>query len=149
MRKGQFIDTYRGEVITDAEAEQRENRADKGKDSYLYSLDKFQEDGPDEDMYVVDGEFMGGVTRFMNHSCEPNCRQFTAILNRADFKIYELPFFALDNIPAYTELTFDYKDQEDSEKISEEMVEEITRAKGQEPTRCLCGSEDCRRYLWL
>ena len=155
IRKGQFIDTYRGEVITDAEATLRENRADRGKDSYLYSLDKFRgEEGdhdfiPDEDLYVVDGEFMGGPTRFLNHSCDPNCRQFTVSLHRGDNKVYELPFFALEDIPAGTELTFNYTDDDEEAVITDQEARRLTKAKGHEPTRCLCGERKCRRYLWL
>ena len=155
IRQGQFIDTYRGEIITDGEATRRELRAGKGKDSYLFSLDKFQgeEGSPDhianEDLYVVDGEFMGGPTRFMNHSCDPNCRQFTVSLTRGDIKVYELPFFAIQDIPAGTELTFDYMDDDDDAPISDEKAMAIWRERGQQPVLCLCGAENCRRYLWL
>ena len=77
--QGQFVDTYRGEIITDAEATKRENASSKDKASYLYSLDKFavSENLALDTLYVVDGEAMGGPTVFMNHSCEPNCRQCT------------------------------------------------------------------------
>ena len=155
IRKGQFIDTYRGEIITDAEATIRENRANRGKDSYLYSLDKFRgEEGdhtfiPDEDLYVVDGEFMGGPTRFLNNSCNPNCRQFTVSLHHGDKKVYELPFFALEDIPAGTELTFNYTDDDNDNPISDQEARRLTKEKGHEPTRCLCGERNCRRYLWL
>ena len=155
IRKGQFIDTYRGEIITDGEATRRELRAGRGKDSYLFSLDKFQgEEGsldyiPNKDLYVVDGEFMGGPTRFMNHSCDPNCRQFTVSLTRGDIKVYELPFFALEDIPAGTELTFNYMDDDDDyEPLSDERANAIMKQRGQQPDKCLCGSKICRRYLW-
>ena len=155
IKKGQFIDTYRGEIITDGEATRRELRGGKGKDSYLFSLDKFQgEEGspdfiPNKDLYVVDGEFMGGPTRFMNHSCDPNCRQFTVSLTRGDIKVYELPFFAIEDIPAGTELTFNYIDDDDDEPVSDEKAKAITKKSGQQPVRCLCGEDNCRRYLWM
>ena len=155
IRKGQFIDTYRGEIITDAEATRREERADKGKESYLYALDKFRgEEGEpnfieDRDLYVVDGEFMGGPTRFINHSCEPNCATFAVSLFRGYNKVYELAFFALQNIDAGQELTFSYVDDDRDGPISDEEAKEIMKEKKQEPTRCLCGADDCRRYLFL
>ncbi|MCJ1284698.1 hypothetical protein MMC26_004034, partial [Xylographa opegraphella] len=129
IRKGQFIDTYLGEVLTDADATLRESLS-KGKDSYLYSLDKFRGvDGEagflaDKDLYVVDGQFMGNPTRFLNHSCAPNCRQFTVSNVRGDTKVYALAFFALEDIPAWTELTFDYvdRDEEEEEEGGEEEV---------------------------
>lgn len=40
---GQFVDTYRGEVITDEEATRREEASGIIKASYLYSLDKHAE----------------------------------------------------------------------------------------------------------
>ena len=147
IKKGQFVDTYRGEVITDAEASRREKN-NLGKDSYLYSLDKFQEDPDfplaDEDIFVVDGEHMGGPTRFINHSCDPNLRQFTVSLTRGDRKVYELPFFALKDIAPYMELTFDYKDSEDTGIEEEEDEQHESRAAMQ----CKCGAANCRGILW-
>ncbi|EDU40391.1 histone H3 methyltransferase DIM-5 [Pyrenophora tritici-repentis Pt-1C-BFP] len=97
VHEGQFIDTYRGEVITDEEATRRENASSKAKASYLYSLDKFAESEnlDEKDLYVVDGEFMGGPTKFINHSCEPNCRQYTVSYNKHDAKVYDIAFFRL------------------------------------------------------
>ena len=63
---GQFIDTYRGEIITDAEATQRENTARDStsadtKNSYLFSLDKFR--GMEGDYgYILDEELCRGWT---------------------------------------------------------------------------------------
>jgi histone-lysine N-methyltransferase SUV39H len=96
---------------------------------------------PDEDLYVVDGEHMGGPTRFMNHSCEPNCCQFTVSYNNGDPKVYDLAFFAKHDIQANTELTFDYKDTEESEEMEDREPEEGM-------AECLCGAEKCRKYLW-
>ena len=78
----------------------------------------------------------------MNHSCEPNCRQFTVSYNDGDPKVYDLAFFAIHDIPANVELTFDYLDAEVSEETEERKPE-----KG--ATECLCGAEKCRKYLWL
>lgn len=145
LRRGQFIDTYVGEIITNAEADRREESSGPGKASYLFSLDKFvDEDLLEEDCYVVDGEMMGNVTRFINHSCEPNCRQYTVSYNKYDRKVYELAFFAYENIPAGTELTFDYMDKD------EEGEEEDTSPKEpvSEEQRCRCGARNCRGRVW-
>jgi histone-lysine N-methyltransferase SUV39H len=142
LHEGEFVDTYRGEVITDAEATRREEAASsKMKASYLYSLDKFAESEgiAQEDLYVVDGEFMGGPTKFMNHSCEPNCRQYTVSYNKHDARVYDLAFFACRHIPAGEELTFDYLDKEEGEEIDDP---------GEEAVPCLCGAEKCRKWLW-
>ena len=147
IQRGQFIDTYRGEVITDAEATRREEN-NLGKDSYLYSLDKFKDNPnapiPDDEVFVVDGEHMGGPTRFVNHSCDPNLRQFTVSLTRGDPKVYELAFFALEDIPAYQELTFDYKGSEEACSDEEEDEQLESRA----VIECKCGAANCRGVLW-
>ncbi|PSN73211.1 SET domain-containing protein [Corynespora cassiicola Philippines] len=142
LHQGQFIDTYRGEIITDEEATKREESSDsKAKASYLYSLDKFaeSEDIPPEEIYVIDGEFMGGPTKFMNHSCEPNCRQYTVSYNKHDYRIYDIAFFACQDIEAGEELTFDYLDKEAEEEMEDPDEGAIP---------CLCRSENCRKWLW-
>ncbi|KAF2029402.1 SET domain-containing protein [Setomelanomma holmii] len=141
LHEGQFIDTYRGEIITDEEATRREDSSSKAKASYLYSLDKFAESEgiAQEDLYVVDGEFMGGPTKFINHCCEPNCRQYTVSYNKHDPRVYDIAFFACQFIPAGEELTFDYLDKDEGEVIDEP---------GEDAIPCLCGAAKCRKWLW-
>lgn len=157
LKRGQFIDTYRGQIVTNDEANDREAKG-VGKASYLYSLDKhIGEEGLEsiDDCYVVDGEYHGGPTRFMNHSCEPNCRQYTVSYNKHDFKVYELAFFAYEDIPAGVELTFDYldKDDEEDDDVADEdgpppASQESASGMKQE-FECKCGSERCRGKLWM
>lgn len=152
---GEFIDTYLGEIITNEEADRRESQADtKEKASYLYSLDKFVGDDPDlttDNCYVVDGQYMGGPTRFINHSCEPNCRQFTVSYNKHDLRVYDLAFFAIEFIPKGTELTFDYMDAEEEEE--EDALRRREQAandpKNLDKVPCNCGARKCRGYLWV
>jgi histone-lysine N-methyltransferase SUV39H len=141
LHEGQFIDTYRGEVITDAEATHRENSSSKAKASYLYSLDKFaeSEELAEDTLFVVDGEFMGGPSKFINHSCEPNCRQYTVSYNKHDPRVYDIAFFACRFIPAGEELTFDYLDKDEGESMD---------APGEDAIPCLCGAAKCRKWLW-
>lgn len=139
LHEGQFIDTYRGEVITDAEATRRENTSSKSKASYLFTLDKFAESEGIQDPYVVDGEFMGGPTIFMNHSCDPNCRMYVVSYNKNDPRVYDLAFFAHRDIPAGEELTFHYLDSDDVEAVEEP---------GEGTVPCLCGTAKCRKWLW-
>lgn len=192
LKKGQFVDTYRGEVITNDEALERVSSRTVDQENYLFDLDKFNpermitkaqmkeevshaeykkikaevkngkyevsvdhEDGtalwlnPNyQPPYVCDGMKVGGPTRFMNHSCEPNCRLFTVSYNHADERIYELAFFTLEELEPDVELTFDYKDEDDRDVITDEMADEVEREKGYRPSRCLCGSENCRRYFF-
>uniref|UniRef100_A0A671QB51 Histone-lysine N-methyltransferase EHMT1-like n=1 Tax=Sinocyclocheilus anshuiensis TaxID=1608454 RepID=A0A671QB51_9TELE len=110
---------YVGEIISDAEADVREN------DSYLFSLDSKV-----GDMYCVDARFYGNISRFINHHCEPNlfpCRVFTS---HQDLRFPHIAFFACKNISAGDELGFDYGDH-------------FWDVKGK-LFRCQCGSSKCK-----
>lgn len=154
--RGEFIDTYLGEVITNEETDRRGDAAGAEKDSYLYSLDKFLGDSFEgrplepEDCYVVDGQHMGGPTRFINHSCEPNCRQYTVSYNKYDLRLFTLAFFAYEDIPAGTELTFDYadKDQLEEEDAIQRRMDALNDPENADMVRCNCGSLKCRGILW-
>ncbi|KAI9698927.1 MAG: hypothetical protein M1836_003116 [Candelina mexicana] len=155
LRAGQFVDIYKGEIITCREADQRESRVENVKDSYLYTLDKFvgeENSLKAADAYIVDGEYLGGPTRFMNHSCQPNCRQFTVSYNHGDLRVYDLTFFTIREIPAGTELTFDYldKDADDDDEDTQVKASDRKGEKGEvRPTECLCGAKKCRKWLWM
>lgn len=149
---GEFIDTYLGEVITSEEADRREEEVGKMKNSYFFTLDKFKGDQGlmAEDCYVVDGQYMGGPTRFINHSCEPNCKQYVVSYNKNDLRLYNLAFFAYENIRAGTELTFDYMDlDEQEEEDAIRTREEAERnPENKDKIRCKCGTVKCRGFLW-
>ncbi|KAF2761632.1 SET domain-containing protein [Pseudovirgaria hyperparasitica] len=149
--RGTFIDTYRGEVITDKVASAREAKGDRSKASYLYELDKFKESQgiPQEDIYVVDGQFFSGPTRFMNHSCEPNCKQYTVSYNKHDYRIYDIALFAYRDIEPLEELTFDYQDKDEEEEEDDEMDIEFSQAESEEKVPCNCGAKKCRKWLWI
>jgi histone-lysine N-methyltransferase SUV39H len=136
LMTGEFIDTYRGEVITDEEARKREEEGDKDKDSYLFSLDKHSV----PDAYVVDGQYFGGPSRFINHSCDPNCGIYVVSYDKNNTYLYELAFFALRQIAAGEELTFDY-----CAGMAEQDVEANVDA---DSIPCKCGSAQCRKWLW-
>ncbi|KAL8955300.1 MAG: hypothetical protein Q9193_006798 [Seirophora villosa] len=191
LRKGDFIDTYRGEIITAKEANERGDKRSADEENYFMNFDKFTEpqtitkaeflenfpdkvewhakkvrdgdwditfsrDGEEmwlnpeymDYLYVCDGMHIGGPTRFMNHSCDPNCRLFTVSYNHSDENLYELAFFTLDAIPAGTELTFDYKDEDDRSIITDDQALEVKRRDGYMPQKCLCGTPLCRRYFF-
>lgn len=142
------MDRYLGEVITSAEADRRRAAAaiSQRKDVYLFALDKFTDPSSLDTRLTgppleVDGEFMSGPTRFINHSCEPNLRIFARVGDHVDKHIHDLALFAIKDIQKGEELTFDYVDG-DAEDFDENEpnVEDMTK--------CLCGSSRCRRFLW-
>uniref|UniRef100_A0A7N6C4J5 Euchromatic histone-lysine N-methyltransferase 1b n=1 Tax=Anabas testudineus TaxID=64144 RepID=A0A7N6C4J5_ANATE len=97
--QGTFVCEYVGEIISEAEAEMRQN------DAYLFSLD----DKP-QDLYCIDARFYGNISRFLNHMCEPNlfaCRVFTT---HQDLRFPHIAFFASENIKSGEELGFNYGD---------------------------------------
>uniref|UniRef100_A0A4W5LIY3 Euchromatic histone-lysine N-methyltransferase 1b n=1 Tax=Hucho hucho TaxID=62062 RepID=A0A4W5LIY3_9TELE len=97
--QGTFVCEYVGEIISDAEADVREN------DSYLFNLDSKV-----GDVYCIDARFYGNISRFINHMCEPNlfsCQVFTA---HQDLRFPHIAFFACETIKAGEELGFDYGD---------------------------------------
>ncbi|KFY18377.1 hypothetical protein V493_08667 [Pseudogymnoascus sp. VKM F-4281 (FW-2241)] len=147
IKEGQFVDTYVGEIITSAEAQRRreDSRVAQRKDVYLFALDKFSDpDSVDERLtgpcLEVDGEFMAGPTRFINHSCDPNLRIFARVGDHADKHIHDLAFFAIHEIQVGEELTFDYVDGLDGD------LEDVMAHK--DMTECLCGAPECRKFLW-
>ena len=148
--KGQFLDLYLGEVITQLELERRENAKEESASSYIYSLDWFSQ----QYCYHVDGENFGTAMRFVNHCCSPNARNFTVQTHKGDKHVYYLAFFAIKDIPAGTEICIDYSPQEDgkylpmmesdlqSNSIDDSDEEDEGRA------RCYCGADNCRKFLW-
>lgn len=150
IKKGQFLDKYMGEIITAAEANQRRAHSHiaQKKDVYLFALDKFSNPesldgrlrGPPLE---VDGEFISGPTRFINHSCDPNLRIFARVGDHADKHIHDLAFFAIRDIPRGEELTFDYVDG-----VDDSDMDALDPEKQKDMARCLCGSKNCRGYLW-
>jgi len=101
---GQFIDRYMGEIITKEEGIDRLEAGAKGKTFYLFTPENFQ--ATIERMYEIDREYVGGPTRFMNHSCEPNCAVHAVSYNKHNSYLYDLAFFALRYIAPGEELTF-------------------------------------------
>lgn len=132
--KGQFIDVYLGELVTEATLIKREDAQDDGEPSYLFTLDWFNEKVPYVH-YQIDGKTFGSSVRFVNHSCNANCGVFPVMLKEYDQNIYGLAVFALKDIPAMTELTLDYAPQ-------------LEGADAADFAKCQCGEKNCRGYLW-
>ena len=150
IKKGQFVDRYLGEIITSKEADRRRDASTiaRRKDVYLFALDKFSNPESIDPLLQappleVDGEFMSGPTRFINHSCEPNMRIFARVGDHADKHIHDLALFAIQDIPREEELTFDYVDG-----LEELDHDAHDPSQTKNMTKCLCGKPRCRGYLW-
>ncbi|KAJ4386198.1 hypothetical protein N0V93_009091 [Gnomoniopsis smithogilvyi] len=116
----QIIMEYTGEIITEAECERRMN--EKYKDNECYYLMAF-----DQNM-IIDAT-TGSIARFVNHSCDPNCRMEKWIVHGQP----RMALFAGDKpIMTGEELTYDYN----FDPFSAKNVQ-----------KCLCGSANCRGVL--
>jgi SET domain-containing protein len=85
--RGACVIEYTGRPATEAEMQ-----ANKGK--YLFWT---------SDSSMIDGNIAGNKARFINHSCAPNCE--------VDIRKRRVYIFALRNIEAGEELTYDYGDE--------------------------------------
>ncbi|GMP82033.1 hypothetical protein CsSME_00036514 [Camellia sinensis var. sinensis] len=114
-----FVIEYVGELIRARISDIRERYYEKMGigSSYLFRLD---------DGYVVDATKRGGIARFINHSCEPNC--YTKVISvEGQKKIF---IYAKRHIAAGEEITYNYKFPLEEKKIP-----------------CNCGSRRCRGSL--
>ncbi|XP_031404179.1 histone-lysine N-methyltransferase ATXR7 isoform X2 [Punica granatum] len=114
-----FVIEYVGELIRPRISDIRELQYEKMGigSSYLFRLD---------DGYVVDATKRGGIARFINHSCEPNC--YTKIISVDGQK--KIFIYAKRHIAVGEEITYNYKFPLEDKKIP-----------------CNCGSKKCRRSL--
>ncbi|KAM6244073.1 histone-lysine N-methyltransferase EHMT1 isoform 3-T3 [Porphyrio hochstetteri] len=97
---GTFVCEYVGELISDAEADVRE------EDSYLFDLDN-----KDGDVYCIDARFYGNISRFINHFCEPNLIPVRVFMSHQDLRFPRIAFFSTRHIEAGEEIGFDYGDR--------------------------------------
>ncbi|CAZ85029.1 unnamed protein product [Tuber melanosporum] len=119
---GDMIIEYVGEIIRQQVADMREKKYLKSGigSSYLFRID---------DTTVIDATKAGGIARFINHSCTPNC---TAKIIKVEGS-KRIVIYALRDIRENEELTYDYKFERELE--SEERIP------------CLCGSSGCKGFL--
>ncbi|RYP16673.1 hypothetical protein DL765_004993 [Monosporascus sp. GIB2] len=107
----QIIMEYTGEIITEEECDRRMNEKYKNNQNM-----------------IIDAT-TGSIARFVNHSCEPNCRMIKWIVSGQP----RMALFAGDRpIMTGEELTYDYK----FDPFSAKNVQ-----------KCLCGSTKCRGVL--
>uniref|UniRef100_A0AAV2IWI9 Histone-lysine N-methyltransferase EHMT1-like n=1 Tax=Knipowitschia caucasica TaxID=637954 RepID=A0AAV2IWI9_KNICA len=117
--QGTFVCQYVGEIISEDEAEMRQN------DSFLFSLD----DKP-QDQYCIDARYYGNISRFLNHMCEPNLLAVRVFTTHQDLRFPHVAFFASESIRAGEELGFNYGDH-------------FWEVKGK-VFSCECGSPRCK-----
>eukprot|EP00011_Vannellida_sp_DIVA3-517-6-12_P007707 CAMPEP_0114626740 /NCGR_PEP_ID=MMETSP0168-20121206/11940_1 /TAXON_ID=95228 ORGANISM="Vannella sp., Strain DIVA3 517/6/12" /NCGR_SAMPLE_ID=MMETSP0168 /ASSEMBLY_ACC=CAM_ASM_000044 /LENGTH=418 /DNA_ID=CAMNT_0001838059 /DNA_START=154 /DNA_END=1407 /DNA_ORIENTATION=- len=116
IEEGQFVIEYVGEVISHDTCMDRLEECEKN--FYVIALDNG---------VYIDASKKGNIARFMNHSCNPNCRTEKWLV-RGQWRV---GIFALRDIDEGTELTFDYQFQR----------------VGKVKQKCYCGAANCRGFL--
>ncbi|KAL8954046.1 MAG: hypothetical protein Q9222_000103 [Ikaeria aurantiellina] len=117
-----MIIEYVGEKVRQQVADIRERQYLKSGigSSYLFRID---------DNTVIDATKRGGIARFINHSCTPNCTAKIITVDRSK----RIVIYALRDIGQNEELTYDYKFER--EWGSDDRIP------------CLCGSTGCKGFL--
>ena len=115
---GELIIEYVGEIISMPEAIRRHPHDPQNPNhTFYFHLD---------DAHVIDGLHGGNDSRWINHSCRPNCEP-----QETQGRIY---IHALRRIWKGEELTFDY------DLFSDELMTEALKAQ----YACHCGTPKCR-----
>ncbi|XP_027331005.1 uncharacterized protein LOC113846680 [Abrus precatorius] len=125
ISRGEMVVEYVGEIVGLRVADKRENEYQSGRKlqyksaCYFFRIDK---------EHIIDATRKGGIARFVNHSCLPNCVA-KVITVRHKKKVV---FFAERDIFPGEEITYDYhfNNEDEGKKIP-----------------CYCNSKNCRRYM--
>ncbi|OAD55578.1 Histone-lysine N-methyltransferase SETD2 [Eufriesea mexicana] len=117
---GEFIMEYVGEVVDPKDFRRRakEYSKDKNKHYYFMALKSDQ---------IIDATMKGNVSRFINHSCDPNSETQKWTVNGE----LRIGFFNKKFIAAGEEITFDYHFQR----------------YGKEAQKCFCEAPNCRGWI--
>lgn len=127
IAQGRFVAEYFGEVISHEEGERRGQSYDKDRVSYLFGLDFHIDD--ESNVKVIDAADCGNMSRFFNHSHDPNLVIYNIESESARKDLLRLCFVASRDILPFEELTFDYR---------YEIVEDDKGA-----IACHCGAANC------
>ncbi|XP_054727105.1 probable histone-lysine N-methyltransferase CG1716 [Anastrepha obliqua] len=117
---GEFIMEYVGEVIDGDEFERRRTAYSLDKNRHYYFM-ALRSDA------IIDATIKGNISRFINHSCDPNAETQKWTVNGE----LRIGFFSRKSIMPGEEITFDYQYQR----------------YGREAQRCYCESANCRGWI--
>lgn len=120
LEPGEFVMEYVGEVLDYQLFKKRSKQYSKAGQQHFY----FMAINPEE---IVDATVKGNISRFINHSCDPNCETQKWTVNGT----LRVGFFVRKPIKKGEEITFDYKYE----------------VYGKEAQKCFCGTDICRGWL--
>ncbi|WCJ30996.1 Histone-lysine N-methyltransferase SUVR5 [Euphorbia peplus] len=134
--RGTFVCEYIGEVLDEQEANERRGRYGEQGCSYMYGIDARTNDmsrliGEQED-FVIDATKYGNVSRFINHSCNPNLVHHQVLVNSMESEYAHIGLYASRDILSGEELTHNYR-------------YDLIPGDG---CPCLCGTSKCKGRLY-
>lgn len=121
IRKGERVIEYTGERISEAEYERRAQKDADTAHTFFFGLSNGT---------VIDPARGGNASRYINHSCSPNCET-----EEDDDRVFVV---ALKAIRPGEELTYDYQLQY-SGRITKKVQKEHP---------CYCGAPNCKGTLF-
>ena len=99
MAKGDEFIQYKGTLMTHAEADDMYGDGGETGHTFLFTLN---------DDYIVDGNRKGNTARWINHSCQPNCRALVEESATGDPRKDKVVIETLRAIKPGDELTYNY-----------------------------------------
>ena len=120
IKNGEFVIEYVGEMFRRKDSKFVIKDGTKKIDiSYMLKLD-------DKNHLFINASKYGGIARYMNHSCDPNCKLEHWIVG----EVSRAAFFATKDIECLEELTFNY----DWKNLDNQAL----------ATQCHCQSKNCK-----
>ncbi|XP_055529662.1 probable histone-lysine N-methyltransferase CG1716 isoform X2 [Wyeomyia smithii] len=117
---GEFIMEYVGEVLNSAQFDERAELYSKEKNKHYYFM-ALRCDA------IIDATTKGNISRFINHSCDPNAETQKWTVNGE----LRIGFFSTKYIMPGEEITFDYQFQR----------------YGRRAQKCYCEAENCTGWI--
>lgn len=134
-----MIIEYVGEKVRQQVADMRERQYLKSGigSSYLFRIDENT---------VIDATKRGGIARFINHSCDPNCTaKIIKVEGTKRIVIYALRDIGQSKHPPPCQSTF-YTDSPQDEELTYDY--KFEREMGSDDRiPCLCGTAKCKGFL--
>lgn len=121
IKAGEHIVEYRGEIISWPEALRRHpHDPENPTHTFYFHID---------DDHVIDGKVRGNIAKWINHSCDPNCK--------AEEENGRVRVHALRDLEPGEELFYDYG----------LVIDGRHTAKLKKDYACRCGSARCRQTM--
>lgn len=118
IKEGEFLVEYVGQLLTAKQNEALQSHTDDPNHTFSFGL---------SNGLIIDGGVQGNISRYINHSCDPNAE----FVETDDNKLF---VYAKRDLAAGEEIFFDYSLQYDGPHTQE--VKDMYK--------CMCGAATCR-----